>query len=148
MPTTALYVHVMFSTKDRTPSIDAAWQMQLYEQIAQIMTEFKGDLLVAGGGTDHVHLVMKYSEDWSVADLVKKIKAGSQKWIRQNHTEQKGFTWQKEFVAFSASTDNLPNVQQYLTEQSNIHQTMPYQEEVRVLFNKHRLEIDESTIWD
>ena len=74
-----LYVHLIFSTKQRRPWIDAAWSPQLYEYFSGILRAQGSQLLLAGGVEDHVHLLISMSRQVAFADLVRDLKANSSK---------------------------------------------------------------------
>ena len=73
----AVYAHIVFSTKDRAPTIQPGWAPRLYEYVGGIIAKRGGVLLAAGGMPDHVHLLVSLGREWSLADLLRDVKAGS-----------------------------------------------------------------------
>src|SRR5690606_24760936 len=81
---TQLLIHVVSSTKRRTPWITADVATRLYPYICGIVQAEKGVPYGIGGVQDHVHLYFRWRPDCSVSDLMRTIKGRSSKWI---HTE-------------------------------------------------------------
>src|SRR5262245_62863562 len=144
----AMYAHLVFSTKNRSPMIEPVWSSRLYEYIGGIVAKRNGVLLAAGGMPDHVHLLVSLGREWSLADLLRDVKAGSSKWVHDEFPEDGGFSWQSGYGAFSVSVSNLDAVKQYIREQSKHHKTMSFQDEFRRLLRKHGLTWDERYVWD
>ena len=71
MPTTLsrILLHVIFSTKRRACMITTDLQPRLYAYIGGIVRDEKGTLLEIGGMPDHVHLLIRWRTDESVATL-------------------------------------------------------------------------------
>src|SRR5438093_4745116 len=97
----AVYVHVVFSTKNRSPMIRSDWRERLFQYIGGIVGNRRGELLAAGGTADHVHLLISLGREWSLADLLRDLKAGSSKWVHDNFPGDRDFAWQAGYGAFS-----------------------------------------------
>ena len=52
-----LWVHVVFSTKDRRPLLRAEIRSDLFAYIAGIVREFDGTPVIVNGAGDHVHML-------------------------------------------------------------------------------------------
>ena len=50
--------------------------------------------LRVGGTEDHVHIACRLSRKHSIAELVKKLKEKSSKWIKEQQPSLAGFYWQ------------------------------------------------------
>jgi putative transposase len=143
----ALYCHIVFSTKNREPLIDAAIEDELYAYIGGILRERKGVLSAAGGVEDHVHLLVSMGREWAVSDLVRDIKANSSRWFHDTLCRSE-FAWQAGYGAFSVSVSQLDIVKKYLAKQKEHHAKHSYQDEFRGLLKKHGLDYDERYVWD
>jgi putative transposase len=55
---TSLHAHLIFSTKERVPSITKDWRDRLHEYLGGIVKGLKGIPLAIGGIEDHVHLLV------------------------------------------------------------------------------------------
>ena len=75
----ALYYHIIFSTKNRTAQITTDIQVRLCDYIGGITKGENGTLIAAGAMPDHVHLLTAFPATRCVADMVGRIKANSSK---------------------------------------------------------------------
>jgi putative transposase len=144
----AMYAHLVFSTKHRVPGIQPDWSPRLYEYLGGILARRRGALLAAGGMPDHVHLLASIGREWSLADLLRDLKAGSSKWIHETLPGQRAFEWQSGYAAFSVSPSNLDAVKRYIADQPTHHQARTFQDELRALLERHGLTWDERYVWD
>ncbi len=144
----SLHFHLVFSTKNRQPLIDAELQPRLYQYIGGILRTEKSVLLAAGGMPDHVHLLVSLSRELSIAETVRLVKANSSKWIHGTFPECQQFAWQAGYGAFSVSFSNLPEVKNYIARQAEHHRVRTFQDEYRDFLRRHQLEWDERYVWD
>jgi putative transposase len=133
----AMYAHVIFSTKNREPSIETSWQSRLYEYIGGIAKGNNFVLLSAGGMPDHIHLLLSIGRELSVADIVRLVKSNSSKWIHETIPGKGSFAWQAGYGAFSVSQSGLASVKTYIAGQDQHHRRMTFQEEFLAFLKKH-----------
>jgi REP element-mobilizing transposase RayT len=119
-----------------------------YDYIGGIVSHRDGVLLAAGGMPDHIHLLVSLDRKWSLAELLRDIKAGSSKWVHDSFAGDRAFGWQDGYGAFSVSASNLDRLKRYIAYQSRHHLALSYQDELRTLLRKHGLTWDERYIWD
>jgi len=144
----AMYAHLVFSTKNRMPMIQTIWTDRLHQYIGGIIAGRRGVLLSAGGMPDHRHFLVSLGRELSLAELVRDIKAGSSKWIHDHFPEVHDFAWQTGYGAFSVSASNLDWVTKYIDDQVRHHQSMSYQDEFRGFLRRHAIVWDERYVWD
>ncbi len=96
-------VHLVFSTKQRSPFIDAGLSAELYPYMAGIVRQKGATLLALGGMPDHVHALLRLKADLRLSDLVRALKAGSSKWVHERPERLPEFGWQTGYAAFSVS---------------------------------------------
>jgi REP element-mobilizing transposase RayT len=143
-----LPIHVVFSTKNRAPSIQLEWEARLYEYIGGILREEKCALLAAGGMPDHVHLLVSWSKERSIADVLRVVKTNSSRWIHEAIPGQTDFSWQSGYGAFAVSQSNIDTVLRYIANQKEHHRKMSFQEEFVALLKKHGIDYDERYVWN
>ena len=78
---------------------------------------------------------------------MKELKRVSNVWLKKL-SEFDRFEWQGGYAAFSVSASNIDRVKTYIANQEKHHRRMTFQDEVRALLRKHRMEWDEQYIWD
>ena len=141
-----VYVHVVFSTKNRRSWMVKDIQQRLWAYMGGIGRKNGVHALSVGGMADHVHLLLAMPSLVSIGDAVREIKAGSSKWFHERH--RRLFSWQEGFGAFSVSASNVPDVIRYIENQEEHHRKIGFQDELRALLRKHEIEWDEKYVWD
>ena len=145
---TCLHYHLIFSTKNRLPTISADLQPRLYDYLGGILRSEKSILLAAGGMPDHIHLLCSLSKELAVAEALRIIKANSSKWIHETFPQHRSFAWQAGYGAFAVSYSHLANVKRYIARQAEHHRRSTFQEEFVAFLRKHHIEFDERYLWD
>ena len=143
---TNLLVHIVFSTKDRMPLMDADMRPRLHAYMGGILRELKAAPLIINGVADHVHLPVGTPPVVSVSDTLRILKTNSSRWLHE--TYGKPFAWQSGYGAFSVSQSNLEAVRRYVACQEEHHRRMSSKEEFVSLLKKHDIEFDEAFIWN
>jgi len=144
----SLNYHLIFSTKNRAPTISAELQPRLFEYIGGILREQKGVLLAAGGVADHVHLLVSLSREMAIAECLRLIKSNSSKWVHETFSQMCDFAWQAGYGAFSVSYSNLDQVKGYLAQQAEHHRKTTFQEEFVAFLKRHEIEYNERYLWE
>ncbi len=80
--------------------------------------------------------------DMALSDLVRDVKAGSSKFIREKRWAPGRFSWQEGFGAFSYSRSQLGTVIRYIEDQQKHHATKSFREEYVALLEKFGVEYD------
>lgn len=142
-----LHYHIVFSTKERRPTIDPEIQPRLYDYIGGIVRRHDGSLLAAGGTDDHIHLLAGIHRTQAVADAVREIKSNSSKWVHETFPDRGSFGWQDGYGAFSISWSNIDAVKAYIAGQEEHHRERSFQDEFVALLRRHDIAFDEQYIW-
>ena len=140
---TALHYHIVFSTKDRVPSIRPDIQKRLYDYIGGIVRNENGVLIAMGGMPDHVHLLASFHPTTSVADMARRIKTNSSKWLHENLQGMHAFAWQTGYAAFTVSQSILGDVEGYIQNQPAHHAKLSFDEELVAFLKRHGIRYDE-----
>lgn len=139
--------HIVFSTKERRPLIDAKFQQDLYKFIGGIIRKNSGVLIEAGGVSDPIHLLARLHQSIAHADVIRDVKSGSSRWVNEKGLCKEQFHWQEKYGSFTVSRSVEPEVITYLRNQEQHHQTMSFQEEFRAWLKKHGEVVDERYVW-
>jgi putative transposase len=74
----AVYVHIIFSTKERMPFLrDPNMRASLHAYLGAISKQLDCQPILTGGVEDHVHTLTTLSRTMSQAELVKELKRNS-----------------------------------------------------------------------
>jgi len=144
----SLIYHIVYSTKERRPWIDAPIRQRLYDYMGGTVREHGGVLIAVNGTEDHVHLLMGLKQTITVADAVKAVKANSSRWVHQTFRDYRDFSWQGGYGAFTVSYSQRKGVEEYIANQQIHHSKATFQQEFLILLKKHHVEYDEKYIWD
>lgn len=101
-----------------------------------------------GGVENHVHALFSLSKNHALKKIVEEVKKGSSKWMKHDGPKNAEFCWQAGYAAFSVSESNAENVRRYIETQEDHHREKTFEEELRLLLQKHRIEFDERYVWD
>ena len=142
-------VHLVYSTKGRRPWLPEDIHNRLFAYKAGILKQLDCPAVVIGGVEDHVHMLVTLSKNIALSEVVKQVKKGSSKWMKSAEaTGNQDFCWQNGYAGFSVSESKLEQVRQYIENQAEHHRRISFQDELRALFQRHRIEFDERYVWD
>jgi putative transposase len=137
-----LLSHVVFSTKDRRPLIDAELKPRLLGYINGIVNESGGKVLSLNSVPDHVHMLWELPPAAPLADSMRILKTNSSRWVHETWGSRKPFGWQTGYGAFSVSRSNVSAVARYIEEQEAHNRKRTFQEEFVELLVKHGIDYD------
>jgi putative transposase len=143
-----LYVHIIFSTKNRADLIQTEIEEELFAYIGGITNQNKSKLLAANGTADHIHLLVSMSKNIELSELVGDIKRDSSKWIKTKGAAYRRFRWQDGYGAFSVGYTQIEDVKKYIANQKTHHADVSFEDEFRYFLNKYEMEYDERYVWD
>ena len=142
-----IYLHIVFSTKNRKNLIDKDIEMRLYAYVSELSKEINCNVLAIGGTENHLHVLSTISRNISVSDYVKKIKSGSSGWIKSQSIKYNSFYWQNGYGVFSVSESMLERTKNYIFNQKSHHRKISFKDEYLRLLDKHQIGYDENFLW-
>ncbi len=143
-----ILLHAVFSTKGRTALIKPAFQARLYDYLGGIVRAEKGTLHAIGGTPDHVHLLLRWRTDGTIANLMRTVKTRSSRWMHQTFADQVAFAWQEGYAVFTVSKSVEPKVHDYIENQLDHHKKRDFKEELVALLRAHGVEYDPRYLFD
>ena len=139
-----LWVHVVFSTKDRLPLLWAEIRRDLFAYISGMVREFDQTPVIVNGVADHVHMVFSLPPKVPLAEALRIVKARSSRWLRRT---SRAFAWQPGYGAFRVSQSHLDDVKRYVASQEKHYRRLRFQDEFLSLLKKHEIAYDERYLW-
>lgn len=131
-----LYVHILWSTICQKPLITPSVVPHLYDYMGNL-TLNEGCHLIGGSVfSDHLQLVIRFSPDTVLYDLIINLKVASLLWMRTNFPEIENFEWQESDFAFTVSTDEVGALI------DKIKKAKLFKDEVFVLLDQNEMEYD------
>ena len=144
-----MYLHLVFSTKDRRPLLsDKRLRTRIHAYLAGTCKNLQAASLQVGGVEDHVHICCRLAKTLAVADLVKELKRESSKWLKTQDRSLRRFYWQSGYGAFSVSPSHVDPLVEYIKNQGDHHKKETFQDECRRLCEKYGVELNERYVWD
>src|SRR6266478_3039305 len=90
-----IYVHIVFSTKDRRPYLqNTSIRDELHRYLGGTCNKLDCPVLKVGGVADHVHILCRLDRKISIANLVKELKRESSQWVKTKAPDLADFYWQ------------------------------------------------------
>jgi len=148
MPSThlSLHVHIVFSTKNREQIILPVWRDRLHAYIGGILRTLQAIPDSVGGVEDHIHLLVGIRANHAVADLVREVKSLSSRWIHEE-LGQTRFAWQEGYGAFTISSSEIAELQEYISKQEEHHRARTFQDEYLDFLARQNIGFDEKYLW-
>jgi len=143
-----VYVHIVFSTKNRQNLIDDNIKEELFEYLGGICKALECYPLRVGGHIDHIHLVCLLSRKVAQMTLIEELKKQSSKWIKTKGHRYSDFFWQSGYGIFSVNPTEIEIVINYIRNQEVHHRKMSFQDEYRKFLKKYNVEYDEKYVWN
>ena len=144
---TQIYIHVVFAVEDRQNLIAPEHNDELQKYITGIVTAQKHKLIAINNMPDHLHMLIGLRPDAALSDLVRDVKAGSSKFINEQHWVAGRFSWQEGFGAFSCSRSQLGKVIRYIENQQEHHARQSFRDEYIELLERFGVEYDRRYIF-
>ena len=152
MPFVQVYIHFVWSTKNRYPYLDSeelrlkVWNhMRENAKSKDIFVDF------INGHSDHCHCLISMGVDQTIQKTMQLIKGESAYWINKQSLlaelpnssfgKRKKFEWQDEYYAASVSPSAIAKVRKYIRNQEKHHKKKTFQEELDEFTEKFGLEI-------
>ena len=143
-----IYVHLVYSTKNRERVLPDAIRPSLHDYLGGILRKSGARSVEINSEPDHAHLLFLLGRIVAIGTLVGKLKQGSTLWLREQSPSLRDFHWQNGYASFSVSHSQLESAQNYVRNQREHHKRMSFQDELRALLKKHEEEWDEEHLWD
>lgn len=138
MPFIKIYIHVVFSTRNRIPYFNTSeLKIKVWKHIKKNANE-KGIFLdMVNGYSDHCHCLISLSSNQNIEKVVQLLKGESSHWINKNQLTQEKFAWQDEYFAVSVSESMVESVRNYIKDQESHHKKKSFVEEYREFIEKY-----------
>lgn len=138
----ALYLHLVFSTKLRRKLIDPDIETEVWKYINGIARKNGIKPIETGGIEDHIHSLLNYPPRYSASEIAKIIKAGSSGWFKRRFG-RRSFGWQNGYAAFSVSPSLVTKTLRYIKSQREHHQGKSFEDEYRELLDLHGIDVSD-----
>ena len=149
-----ILIHLVFSTRERRRCFRMeSWRDETAGYLTGVLQGEGCHVVRIGVVVDHVHVLFGLGRTSAVSDVVRKLKAGSTPWVKQQEWARQcpdfaQFHWQKGYGAFSVSESRANAVKGYIDNQAEHHKRATFQDEYRMFLSKHGITFDERYVWE
>lgn len=136
MPFVKVWIHFVWSTKNREPYLTNEIRQQVFQHIRQHAKEKNIFLAFINGMPDHVHCLISLGTDQTIEKIMQLIKGESSFWINKSGLCKTKFAWQDEYFAVSVSESIIESVRSCIANQEEHHRTKSFAEEFEVFMKR------------
>jgi putative transposase len=138
-----LLYHLVFRTKDSTPSIKQDNVDQLYAYISGIIKNKNSHLYRINGIENHLHIITDMHPSIALADFMREVKASSSLWMKNSGLFPSFIGWAEGYGSFTCSYTDLGRLIDYVKNQQEHHLKKSFEDEYKSLLNESGVKIDE-----
>ncbi len=133
-----IWVHLVFSTKDKIPFLNSVeLRNEVFIHIKQNSEQKNIWLDNINGYNNHAHCLISLGRDQSISNVAQLIKGESSFWINKNKLTKSKFIWQDDYWAVSVSESHLSSTRNYIQLQEEHHKLKPFSEEIDDFMKKY-----------
>lgn len=132
-----IWIHLVFSTKNREAVLHKNIREQVFNHIKQNAVEKGIWLDCINGYLEHVHCLISIKKEQSISKVAQLIKGESSRWINKNNLIKRKFIWQDDYWAVGVSESHLTSVKNYIQYQEVHHKNKSFSEEVDEFMKKY-----------
>ena len=136
-----IWVHAVFTTKDRQPFLQKNIRDNVFQHILENCKKKDIYLRNINGFVDHAHCLISLGKNQTISEVMQLIKGESSFWINKNKLTSSKFNWQDDFYAVSVSESDVERVANYINNQEEHHSTKTFSEELEELIKEHKLKL-------
>jgi REP element-mobilizing transposase RayT len=141
MPYTRIYLHAVWSTKNRKPLITKDLKSKLLNHISDNAKKKGIYIDCLNCVEDHIHVLLSLGIEQTLSKTMMLIKGESSFWINKQKIIKQKFEWQDEYFAASVSYTSIKRVRKYIANQEKHHQKITFSKEYKLFLDSHDLAI-------
>lgn len=136
MPYIRVWIHMVWSTKNRQPLIHNELRPKLFAHMKENVLKKNIKLDSINGVEDHVHALVRIKADETIANIARLLKGESSHWVNARKLTHEKFQWQEEYYAVSVSESKVERVRKYIANQEQHHRKKMFAREDEELIVK------------
>jgi REP element-mobilizing transposase RayT len=141
MPFVKVWIHAVWTTKNRMQLLSSNIRQQVFDHIHQNALKKEIYLDSVNGYAEHIHCLFRLRNDQTISKVMQLIKGESSFWINQHKFTDKKFQWQDEYYAVSVSESNVTAVRKYISNQEEHHRKKTFTEEYEKFIQEYAFQI-------
>ncbi len=137
MPYIKIWIHIIWSTKNRERIITKELKPKLIKHIIENAKSKNIFIDFINCVEDHIHMIISLGSDQTISKVVQLMKGESSNWINKNKLVNGHFEWQDEYIAVSIAESIINRVRDYIKNQEEHHRKKSFAEEYDEFINKY-----------
>jgi putative transposase len=129
MPYARVWIHFVWSTKNREPQLVDSMRQKVFQHIKSNAKEKGIYMDCVNGHVDHVHCLVSLGTEQTIAKMMQLIKGESAFWVNKGKLIKNKLEWQDEYFAVSVSESNVEAVRKYILNQEEHHKKKTFLQE-------------------
>lgn len=113
-----IWIHAVWSTKNREPILEKSRRIVFFKHIRQNAQEKEIYIDFINGVEDHIHALFCLNADLSISKTMQLIKGEASFWANKENVFSKKLQWADEYFAVSVSESQINNVREYIKNRS------------------------------
>jgi putative transposase len=135
--------HIVFRTKDSSPSINQENADNLYSYIAGTIKNKKSHLYRINGVENHLHILTDINPSLAPIDFMRDVKVSSSLWMKAGNLFPAFTGWAVGYGSFTCSYNDLDRLIEYIKNQQEHHRKTSFEQEYRSLLLEYGIKPDE-----
>ena len=145
MPYVKVYIHFVWSTKNRLPYLKTKTIRNILWQHIKENAKNKGIFIdFVNGYQEHCHCLVSLGTEQTISKVMQLIKGEAAYWFNKQNFIPEKLEWQDEYFAISVSESMLNTVREYIKNQEAHHAKKTLQQEYDEFIIKYGFEIFKS----
>lgn len=129
MPYLKVYIHFVWTTKNREPSLATPELRSLvWNHILENSFNKKYFIEEVNGHSNHCHCLVSLNSTMSISQVVRLIKGESSHWINMQKLCDSKFEWQNDYWGTSIGITELSRIWKYIKNQEEHHKNKSFDE--------------------
>ncbi len=146
MPYVKVFVHFVWSTKNRIPLLESpGLRQEVWQHIFENAKKKNIYIDFIGGYTNHCHCLVSLGIDQTIKDIAQLIKGERQSprrrqssfWINKQKLCKTQFNWQNDYFAASVSESMIDMTRNYIKNQEEHHKHKSFTDEYNEFLVRH-----------
>jgi len=137
MPYTKVYIHFIWSVKNRLPLISHELKPLLLSHIKENSKTKEIFIDTLNCVEDHIHLLISIGTEQTISKIAMLIKGESSFWVNKQKLINQKFEWQDEYIALSVSESVISKLRQYINNQEEHHKKKTFVQEYDEFLKLH-----------
>lgn len=123
-----VFVHMIIATKGWTPVLTNDMRTEITERLVRNFKMRDAIVVAINSAPEHFHVLIKLPSYRSLSEVVGWTKGECSHWFNSNHENK--LYWQKGYWATVVTFEEVPNVSNYITAQTEIHKKLSFEKEM------------------